>query len=243
MKLALPRLYAFVRSRFSREGAVGLYFTAGFLVCALLVAFFGLLATLIFDELRLESLDRWATLAARQHHSPGLDGLALAVTYFGGHAFLLPATLAVCGILAIRGRRVSAILFAASVAGGMVLNMLLKLSFARARPDLWEPLVTEWTYSFPSGHALASLSVYGILAWLVTQRLHSKRLNAAIWVFAILLVFLIGFSRVYFGVHHASDVIAGYLAAFIWTAAVASGDHQSSRRTSNAVIREMSPND
>lgn len=235
-----PRLYAFVRSRFSREEAVGLYFTVGFLVCALLVIVFGLLANLVFDELRLENLDRWATLAVRQHHSPGLDGLALAVTYFGGHGFLLPATLAVCGILAIRGRRVSAILFAGSVAGGVVLNLLLKLSFARARPDLWEALVTERTYSFPSGHAAIGTVFFGGLAAVVFHVTRKTWVRLLALIGSAAMIVLIAGSRVYLGAHWLSDVAAGLLVGLFWVIVAATGTQFFARR-SQITSRKIGP--
>jgi len=229
---ALARLYAFVRSRFSREGAVGLYFTAGFLASALLVMAFGTLADLVFDELRLEDLDRRATLAVRERHTPGLDGFALAVTYFGGHTFLLPATLAVCAILALRRRRVSAILFAGSVAGGLALNMLLKLFYARARPDLWEALVTERGHSFPSGHAAVATVFFGGLAAVVfhvTRRPWARLL--AVFLAAAAVVAIAG-SRVYLGAHWLTDVAGGVFVGLFWVIVAATGTQFFARRIS-----------
>jgi membrane-associated phospholipid phosphatase len=229
---ALARLYTFVRSRFSREGAVGLYFTLGFLACALLVIAFGTLADLVFEDLRLEGLDRRMTLAVRERHTPGLDGFALAITYFGSHIFLVPASLAVCAILTLRRRHVSAILFAASVAGGLALNTLLKLSYARARPDLWEALVTERWYSFPSGHAAMATVFFGGLAAVVFHMTRRPWARLLALLLAAAAVVAIAGSRVYLGAHWLTDVAGGVLVGLFWVIVAATGTEFFARRIS-----------
>lgn len=231
MNPSLARLYAFVRARFSREGAVGLYFTAGFLACALLVMVFGTLADLVFDELRLEGLDRRVTLAVRERQTPRLNNFALAITYFGSHYFLLPATLAVCGILAWRRRRVSAILFAGSVAGGLALNLLLKLSYARGRPDLWEALVAERGHSFPSGHAAMATVFFGGLAAVVLHVTRRTWVRLLALVLASAAILAIAGSRVYLGAHWLTDVAGGVLVGLFWVIVAATGTEFFARRT------------
>jgi undecaprenyl-diphosphatase len=111
-----------------------------------------------------------------------------------------------------------------AMAGQLVLHLGFKWLFDIERPQPLLDYVIGDTPSFPSGHAMASLSFYGVLAFLITRRIASGAIRNVIWTIAVTLAFLIGFSRVYFGVHHPSDVIAGFLAAAIWTWAVASGD-------------------
>jgi undecaprenyl-diphosphatase len=77
------------------------------------------------------------------------------------------------------------------------------------------------SYSFPSGHALASLCFYGILAAVLSDRMRGRKPKFFIWLVASLLVGMIGLSRIYLGVHYPSDVIAGYLAGAVWITAVA----------------------
>jgi membrane-associated phospholipid phosphatase len=104
--------------------------------------------------------------------------------------------------------------------GGEVLNLLFKNLFARPRPSFEHPLVVETSYSFPSGQAMESVVVYGMLAYFVvlTSRAWGKR---AVWVGgAAMIVLLIGFSRVYLGAHYVSDVVGGFAAGGAWLSAV-----------------------
>src|SRR5436309_1718829 len=93
------------------------------------------------------------------------------------------------------------------------LNLVLKLAFQRTRPSLWE-LATLHSYSFPSGHAMAALAIYGMVAVIVARRW--PRLRWPIMMGACVMTVAIGVSRVYLGHHWATDVLAGYAAgAFI----------------------------
>ncbi|HED04685.1 MAG TPA: phosphatase PAP2 family protein [Candidatus Fraserbacteria bacterium] len=85
----------------------------------------------------------------------------------------------------------------------------LKLAFHRARPHLW-PAPFEASYSFPSGHALGSLVIYGVLAYLVDKTW--PRWRPAIWSVYLVLVLTIGFSRLYLGVHWPTDILGGWAA-------------------------------
>lgn len=100
--------------------------------------------------------------------------------------------------------------------GAEALNLVLKLSFARARPELEHPFVNLHTYSFPSGHATVSTAVYGALALVLARRTPSWRTRILIAAAAALVVGVIGFSRLYLGAHFLSDVLAGFDAGFTW---------------------------
>lgn len=90
-----------------------------------------------------------------------------------------------------------------------IINNILKLIFRRPRPDEIYRLITESNYSFPSGHAMISILFYGSIIVLINRSniKHKKVLNTLI----ILIILLIGITRVYLGVHYVSDVIGGYL--------------------------------
>ena len=89
-----------------------------------------------------------------------------------------------------------------------ILNYILKLIFSRERPiDI--NLIAETGYSFPSGHAMISLAVYGFLAYLLWKSNYKyKKIGSSL---LILLIVLIGISRIYLGVHYTSDVIGGFI--------------------------------
>jgi undecaprenyl-diphosphatase len=80
--------------------------------------------------------------------------------------------------------------------------------------------------SFPSGHAVAALAMYGAIAWIVATRVDNAAAKFGIAAAAIILIFLVGMSRAYIGVHYPTDVVAGFVAAFIWTAVVMSLDRR-----------------
>lgn len=96
-------------------------------------------------------------------------------------------------------------------------NVIIKALVRRPRPDGFR-LVAETGFSFPSGHSMAAMAFYGLIVWLIWRsamdRKHRMELSA---VFALVIV-LIGASRIYLGVHYASDVIGGFCAALIWLA-------------------------
>jgi undecaprenyl-diphosphatase len=127
--------------------------------------------------------------------------------------------------------RRAAILLAITFAGGGLMDEVLKLSFRRARPAAFFNYREPHSFSFPSGHALFAFCFFGTLASLVTARHESTMARVFVWGLAAVLIALIGFSRIYLGVHYPTDVIGGYIAAFIWVAAVTIGDrwHRSGR--------------
>lgn len=97
----------------------------------------------------------------------------------------------------------------------VLLNNLLKWIIARPRPPLIH-LVAEKTLSFPSGHAMASFTFYGYLIILIWESKWKKAWKIASTCFLSLLILAIGYSRIYLNVHYVSDVIAGYLIAFLF---------------------------
>lgn len=97
-----------------------------------------------------------------------------------------------------------------SLIGGWLLNKLLKALFTRERPDLWESLVVPDGYSFPSGNAMISAALFGLIALLLFR---SGKAGNRVWAAIVLLILLlIGVSRLYLGVHYASDIVGGFLA-------------------------------
>ena len=154
--------------------------------------------------------------AVHRYASPAMTRAMTGITFLGGDGLVIAALLATITFLIARRRR-AALWLVVTLAGATVLDLTLKFAFHRPRPaPFFGPLPR--TYSFPSGHALFSFCFYGVLAGLVAGRVRSIWLRIVIWLAAGLLVFAIGLSRIYLGVHHPSDVIAGYLTATLWVA-------------------------
>ncbi|HTK39745.1 MAG TPA: phosphatase PAP2 family protein [Patescibacteria group bacterium] len=109
-----------------------------------------------------------------------------------------------------------AIIFFSCVSGAILANLVLKLIFQRTRPDLWTHLVTETSFSFPSGHSMASSAIGFALIAIYWNTKYRWFVVAA----ALLYVLFVGLSRLYLGVHYPTDVVGGWSASAAWTAVV-----------------------
>lgn len=167
--------------------------------------------------------------------SAGLTSVMLAASWYGGPSVLVPLGLFAALVFLLRGWRRGALLVLVTLAGAGLLNWLLKFSFARERPEVFVDYPLPGSPSFPSGHALYAASVFGGMAALLAPRLKHRALRVLVWAGAGVLVLLVGFSRVYIGVHYPSDVLAGYSVGLIWVTAVAVGDRLARRRRSRSV--------
>jgi undecaprenyl-diphosphatase len=171
---------------------------------------------------RLEAFDRSLLLALREPVTlaplgPGWVELALRdVTALGGYTVLAVLTAGVFGFLWLVGKRAAAVLVVASTAGGMLASNVLKAAFDRDRPDLVSHIVAVSSASFPSGHAMLAATVYLTLGALCAQVQPERRVRRYLIASAATLAVLIGFSRVYLGVHWPSDVLAGWCAGAAW---------------------------
>jgi membrane-associated phospholipid phosphatase len=119
---------------------------------------------------------------------------------------------------------------ALAVAGGMLLNLMLKTAYERARPHFDDPMVTLGTYSFPSGHTAASTVFYGVLAAYLVSRHRDRELRALIVAVAIAAVTLVAISRMYLGAHYLSDVLAAAASSTVWLVLCLSSMHALVRR-------------
>lgn len=154
----------------------------------------------------------------RAHAAPAATSLWLVVTRGGSLAVLGTIGVAVAVLLFARRQRLLLTTWVAAVAGGLLLNLLLKELFQRQRPAAAVGALHEPSWSFPSGHAMLSLVAYGMIAYFIANAT-PRRLPQVTAVFvAALLVVAIGASRLYLGVHYLSDVAAGYGAGVLWLA-------------------------
>ncbi len=186
---------------------------AGFLLAALGLWLFSAIADEILDKESF-TFDKEILLTLREWHTPVLDKVMLGFTFLGEPVILL----ILCAILSIwlltRGQRSQATVLVIAAAGAVALNNLLKLLFGRARPMLWERIVDVGQYSFPSGHAMISMVIFGMIGYLLSSKFPLWRIG--ILSLTILLVTGIGLSRLYLGVHWPTDIAAGYAAGLVW---------------------------
>lgn len=104
---------------------------------------------------------------------------------------------------------------ALTIALASVANALVKLTIARQRPELLDPIIVEHGFSFPSGHAALGMVAYGVLAVIVNRSRLARPARVAIILALGAVVALIGMSRVWLGVHYPTDVIAGWAAGAV----------------------------
>jgi undecaprenyl-diphosphatase len=163
--------------------------------------------------------DRAVLLWIHAHSPEWLDGPMRLVTALGYYQVVLPLLAIVVLVFYLKGWRLSAVLLLVSTVGGSLLTAILKAVFGRARPELFDSGYTASFYSFPSGHATVAVGFYGTLTLILAYRLRGFA-RWAVVACGVLLVLLIGVSRLYLGVHYPTDVLAGFLAAPLWVVCV-----------------------
>ena len=156
-------------------------------------------------------------------------GATLAFLYAVTQLHSPPAMIAMsalfAGVLARLRQWYWIVTLAAAVAGGMLVNVVLKASYERLRPHFEDPLLVLTSFSFPSGHAAGATLFYGVLAAFLISRTYDWRLRAGAVAGAIMLVALVAFSRMYLGAHYLSDVLAAICSSTVWLALCLSAGH------------------
>lgn len=155
-------------------------------------------------------------LAIHKTAQPQLDIFVTYFTKFGVFWGVVPVTLAIAGVLLAQRHWRWLTYFLVTLAGSALLNRVTKVLLHRVRPHLWQSPAPEFDYGFPSGHAMATMSfvaALSILAWNTRWRW---------WVISLgaMFVLVIGWTRLYLGVHYPSDVLAGWMAALAWAIGV-----------------------
>lgn len=203
--------------------AVGVFLVAGLALVMLAAAGFALIAGAVvrgqtqqFDDAIL----RWMG----SNGAPWLDVAALEVTALGARMVVYMVVLVASAFLWQSRHHYSAAMLWVAVIGSGLINSVLKIAFNRPRPDVF-PWRTEHVgvASFPSGHAMTSIVVYGTLAFLIARLAPTVWLKRMVWTVAMLVVLVVGLSRLYLGVHYPSDVLAGFVVGGAWAVVCALG--------------------
>jgi undecaprenyl-diphosphatase len=178
------------------------------------------------------------------HHTKFLDSFMLETTALGTWIVVLTIVGVAAMFLYLTRHHFSALLLLVATTGGIVLNNILKISYHRPRPDVFEWGTHAASWSFPSGHAMSATIVYGTVAYLAARLQKTKRARALTLLVALLFIVLICTSRLYLGVHYPSDVAAGIIIGFAWTGfcmATLEGLQRFAKRNAKQVLRHEAP--
>ena len=192
---------------------LSLLWVGGFAIAAFSVWGFFQIAERVFSEQTTE-FDIAILQSIYKLHTPLLNQIMTGITFLGNGSTLIYISCIVGIVLLITRKFANALTLIIVTSGGIGLNVWLKNIFGRVRPALWERIVDAGNYSFPSGHAMVSLVVYGFIGYLLIANFRSW--SSVIFILTTLLILAIGFSRLYLGVHWLTDVIAGYAAGLVW---------------------------
>jgi undecaprenyl-diphosphatase len=164
------------------------------------------------DEAWLSGVDRSVLRTVEHLHGDALTTLIKVITFFGASWGAALLTIAAISVLLWYRRRRDAVFLAAAMAGSGILQFVTKLVFERPRPAVFTPLTSWSTYSYPSGHAMASATLALALAVICWH----TRLRWAAVASGTAFALLIAFTRLYLGVHYPSDILAGWLLSIAW---------------------------
>lgn len=167
------------------------------------------------SEEQPSGFDRRLLLWANGLAGAGRDRIVLLVTHLGYERGVIPVALALVVVLVLRRHAREALFSSLALAGSAVLNVAAKQLFARQRPSLWASIAPESSYSFPSAHAMGSMT----LAWVCVLLAWRTPWRWPVTVGMSAFTLSVGFSRVYLGVHYPSDILAGWAAASAWAVA------------------------
>ena len=173
------------------------------LVCIIL---FAVILENVLDN-DIANFDSYIFNSIKNIRTEVLTRILNTITQFGDAVILI--TISLLSLIILKNKKIGIMvsLNLATIAG---LNKILKHIIQRPRP-IGDRLIEEGGYSFPSGHSMASMAFYGLIIYLIFKKVKNKKLKNILIILLSVLISTIGISRIYLGVHYASDVIAGFL--------------------------------
>lgn len=208
-----PRAWHFIHNRLSARQALGLYLTLSLAVLAFTLMLFGELIEEVSESEDIVQFDLALVNALQQQTADSVLWAFSWITRLGDVLTLAVVGVVIGVILLAKRYWILLVGWIVTLAGGGLLNTLLKEIFQRARPELGQGLASGW--SFPSGHAMGALMAYGMLAY-VGMYLVPRQWRGVVMGVCVSLVLLIGASRLFLGVHYFSDVVAGFVVGTSW---------------------------
>ncbi|KYD08525.1 phosphatase PAP2 family protein [Heyndrickxia sporothermodurans] len=197
-----------------RKRTLTLGISAIFLIVIFIWAFFEIATGLNGTEIR--SFDNQIISFVQGKISDRLTSIMLVITFFGSVKGVATITFLVILLLFFSRHRLLCLFLVITIGiGAGVFNRILKLYFKRERPDI-HPIIQENGFSFPSGHSMGSMILYGSLGYILVKLAKHNWSKIFGLLVGLIIIFVVGLSRIYLGVHYPSDVVGGYIAGAFW---------------------------
>jgi membrane-associated phospholipid phosphatase len=200
--------------------SISIHAVAGLILVSLSLWGFAILADEVPEQGWMVRAD--TALANGVHASQTIDGQhVFSIVTLLGREVLVMAILAATLVFLRRRDWLRAWALVLTTVTGAVIEGILKQLFHRGRPEYAWVVLSHHSWSFPSGHAMNSLIGYGALLYFLLERRPPRSVRIALIASTAIVLIVIGLSRVYLGVHYASDVVAGWLGGMVWLAVCA----------------------
>lgn len=220
-----PHIFQFIKKRLTPNEKYGLYLTIGSIFTLFFVfLFFGIIQDYIGQETLIKADLRIINLIS-QYRNPNLNQFMLFITYLAKAQVITVAVIFSLIILFLLNKWSYLKNLLVFVLGGELFVWIIKNIIERPRPPLATALVTETSYSFPSGHSFIAIAFYGLITFFIFESLNKKYLKKITLIIGIILIILISFSRIYLGAHWPSDVLASYASGLAWLSIIITISH------------------
>lgn len=215
IKTSFPATTEWLHARLTPNRYTGLPLTLMVVAALYVVALLGGLVEELLEADELVRLDESINQRIASIRSDGMIAVFAWITDLGGSSTIVAVALVTMGMLWTQRRRDLIAPLWLTILGSQLTTFAGKYVFARQRPEFATDISTL-TPSFPSGHSTSAMAVYGFITYLLVRDPMSTRQRFELIYWALVLISLIGFSRMLLGVHYASDVAAGFLVGVFW---------------------------
>ena len=210
-----PRLYAFARARLSRKSFTGLPLTLMVAAGAYLLALLGGLIEDLLENEGVVAFDESINAFFDPFRVRPFLEIFLWITALGAGPAITAVALIATGFLWADRRAAVIVPLWITLLGAQVTTWAGKYIIGRPRPKFLD-IVSAASQSFPSGHATASMAVYGFVAYAIARNLPRARPRFEVAFWTGILIVLIGFSRMFLSLHYTSDVLSGFIVGGFW---------------------------
>lgn len=211
----MKKIKSSIRNRLDSELAIKLFIEIilGAFLTIFSLYFFLKIGSEIFNE-NILLLDNSFSNLVYSFRTDSLNSLMIFLTNLAS-PYLLFAGAIISAFFISLYRKKDAVIFLSILSSAVLANVILKFIYQRPRPDEF-PLIHESSYSFPSGHAMNAFMFYSLLAYFIYRETKSLKATFLVSIFCAIIILLVGFSRIYLGIHYPSDVLGGFIAGFLW---------------------------